>query len=304
MCKCLSMDWIGYSVDKGILVWNSTRRQTLCGTLDYLAPEMVEAKDHSDKIDIWSLGVLMYEFLCGNPPFEDMAGYRATYLRIARVDLKIPKHVSSEAADLIRKVKLVREKGRGSEGDSMWRMLIWARINAKGMLQLLKYNPDDRLSLDQVQQHPWIVKHVGKQNEPPGAVLGKSTSLPASSSVASDPTMSTKPVSNWCTCKYNQSLTEQYQSPWSWSIFYLRALLPICYFVNYVYQCCCFLRSIPSPLCYCFPCQIKYNLSAIETDLLTLELFFPASIEKFALSLLGFFSFFYHYFHVKPNSTQ
>ena len=67
---------------------------------------MVEAKEHSDKIDIWSLGVLMYEFLCGNPPFEDMAGYRATYLRIARVDLKIPKHVSPEAADLIREVRV------------------------------------------------------------------------------------------------------------------------------------------------------------------------------------------------------
>jgi aurora kinase len=84
----------------------------LCGTLDYLAPEMVEAKEHSDKIDIWSLGVLMYEFLCGNPPFEDMAGYRATYLRIARVDLKIPKHVSPEAADLIREVTVFFLVGR------------------------------------------------------------------------------------------------------------------------------------------------------------------------------------------------
>jgi aurora kinase len=79
--------------------------------LDYLAPEMVEAKEHSDKIDIWSLGVLMYEFLCGNPPFEDMAGYRATYLRIARVDLKIPKHVSPEAADLIREVRAFLLRG-------------------------------------------------------------------------------------------------------------------------------------------------------------------------------------------------
>ncbi|KAI8580994.1 hypothetical protein K450DRAFT_234102 [Umbelopsis ramanniana AG] len=137
---------------------NSTRRQTLCGTLDYLAPEMVEAKEHSDKIDIWSLGVLMYEFLCGNPPFEDMAGYRATYLRIARVDLKIPKHVSPEAADLIR--------------------------------ELLKYNPDDRLSLDQVQQHPWIIKHVGDPPPP----QPKSASLPTATTT--DIPVGSKPVSN------------------------------------------------------------------------------------------------------------
>ncbi|KAM3588595.1 spindle assembly checkpoint kinase [Umbelopsis sp. WA50703] len=148
---------------------NSTRRQTLCGTLDYLAPEMVEAKDHSDKIDIWSLGVLMYEFLCGNPPFEDMAGYRATYLRIARVDLKIPTHVSADAADLIRK--------------------------------LLKYNPDDRLSLEQVQQHPWIVKHAGLPGEttiinPANGGIAKSASLPASAASTIDASFTSKPVSN------------------------------------------------------------------------------------------------------------
>ncbi|CAO3672258.1 unnamed protein product [Umbelopsis vinacea] len=146
----------------------SARRQTLCGTLDYLAPEMVEAKDHSDKIDIWSLGVLMYEFLCGSPPFEDMAGQRATYLRIARVDLKIPNHVSSDAADLIRK--------------------------------LLKYNPDERLSLEHVQQHPWIVRHLGKSSEVSATnttsnTLPKSTSLPASTAVTDLP-VGTKPVSN------------------------------------------------------------------------------------------------------------
>lgn len=47
------------------------RRMTLCGTLDYLPPEMVESKEHSEKVDLWALGVLTYEFLVGNPPFED-----------------------------------------------------------------------------------------------------------------------------------------------------------------------------------------------------------------------------------------
>ena len=46
------------------------RRRTLCGTLDYLPPEMVEGRDHDRAVDIWSLGVLAYEFLVGEPPFQ------------------------------------------------------------------------------------------------------------------------------------------------------------------------------------------------------------------------------------------
>ncbi len=53
----------------------SNRRTTLCGTLDYLPPEMVENREHSEKVDYWALGVLTYEFICGAPPFEDLSGY-------------------------------------------------------------------------------------------------------------------------------------------------------------------------------------------------------------------------------------
>lgn len=48
----------------------SSRRNTLCGTLDYLPPEMIENKEHDHSVDIWALGVLTYEFLVGSPPFE------------------------------------------------------------------------------------------------------------------------------------------------------------------------------------------------------------------------------------------
>jgi len=63
---------------------------------------MVEGKDHTAAVDIWSLGVLCYEFLVGVPPFE--APERDTYKRIAQVDLKIPNTISREAKDLIKRV--------------------------------------------------------------------------------------------------------------------------------------------------------------------------------------------------------
>lgn len=78
----------------------TSRRTTLCGTLDYLPPEMVEGREHDHTADVWSLGVLCYEFLVGSPPFE-ANGYRATYRRISSVDLRFPSTVSPGARDLI-----------------------------------------------------------------------------------------------------------------------------------------------------------------------------------------------------------
>ncbi|GLB36692.1 putative protein kinase superfamily protein [Lyophyllum shimeji] len=106
------------------------RRMTLCGTLDYLPPEMVEGREHNEKVDLWALGVLTYEFLIGNPPFEDRSSVNNTYRRIAKVDLKFPPTVSVEAKDLISK--------------------------------LLQYDPQRRLPLSSALNHPWIVKHRPK----------------------------------------------------------------------------------------------------------------------------------------------
>ncbi|MEQ2171884.1 hypothetical protein GOODEAATRI_015154, partial [Goodea atripinnis] len=66
----------------------SSRRSTLCGTLDYLPPEMIEGKTHDEKVDLWSLGVLCYEFLVGKPPFEAKT-HDETYRRISRVRIQI-----------------------------------------------------------------------------------------------------------------------------------------------------------------------------------------------------------------------
>ena len=84
----------------------NNRRQTMCGTLDYLPPEMLKpgSQDnyYSEKVDLWSLGVLTYEFLVGEAPFEDTPVM--TQRRIARADMSVPSFVSPEARDLIKKV--------------------------------------------------------------------------------------------------------------------------------------------------------------------------------------------------------
>ena len=64
-----------------ILILN--RRTTMCGTLDYLAPEMVEGRSHDERVDLWTLGILCYEFLVGSPPFEEEK-QDMTYRRICK----------------------------------------------------------------------------------------------------------------------------------------------------------------------------------------------------------------------------
>ncbi len=75
----------------------------MCGTLDYLPPEMVEGKEHNNNVDLWCLGVLLYELLVGHPPFEEN-GQALTQKRIRKVDFTIPPYVSIQAQDLIKKV--------------------------------------------------------------------------------------------------------------------------------------------------------------------------------------------------------
>jgi serine/threonine protein kinase len=44
-------------------------RSTFCGTLEYMAPEMLKNEPHDHSLDIWSLGILLYELYHGNAPF-------------------------------------------------------------------------------------------------------------------------------------------------------------------------------------------------------------------------------------------
>lgn len=81
----------------------SSRRNTLCGTLDYLPPEMVVGKTHDHTVDLWGLGVLCYECLVGVPPFLAKS-YDETYMKIKKAQYKFPDFVSAGARDFISQV--------------------------------------------------------------------------------------------------------------------------------------------------------------------------------------------------------
>ena len=53
------------------LDFDGERKRTVCGTPNYLAPEVLDGKSgHSYEVDIWSLGVILYTLIIGKPPFE------------------------------------------------------------------------------------------------------------------------------------------------------------------------------------------------------------------------------------------
>lgn len=63
------------------------RKQTLCGTPNYIAPEILTKKGHSFEVDIWSLGCIMYTLLVGKPPFETST-LKDTYKRIKQCEYR------------------------------------------------------------------------------------------------------------------------------------------------------------------------------------------------------------------------
>ena len=100
----------------------------MCGSTNYLPPEMIEGETHDKKVDNWALGILTYELLCGKPPFVSETT-KSTYKRIVNIDLRFPDHVSAAARDLVE--------------------------------SLLRKNPAQRMELEDVLKHPWIVEFNG-----------------------------------------------------------------------------------------------------------------------------------------------
>ena len=102
------------------------KRMTLCGTPVYLAPELVNNIGHDHRVDIWCIGVLMFELLTGQPPWMGESVETLKY-NIARMKIRWHKNMDPDAVDLIKKT--------------------------------LRYNPEERISLRNMLMHPFFTKY-------------------------------------------------------------------------------------------------------------------------------------------------
>ena len=101
------------------------KRTPVCGTPIYLAPEMINNTGHDEKVDIWCIGVLLFELMTGVQPWRG-TDVNTVKMNIVRLKINWPKNMDRKAGDLISRI--------------------------------LRYNPEERISLESMLMHPFFTQ--------------------------------------------------------------------------------------------------------------------------------------------------
>jgi len=133
---------VDFGLAKGINLDDPTARTwTLCGTPEYVAPEVISSKGHSKEVDWWALGIVIFEMLSGYPPWYNLKAH-AVYNAVINVAPEIPQHFDPHAKEHVGKL-LVKERSKrlgnsknGAEDikkHKWYRGLNWAALYNKQM---------------------------------------------------------------------------------------------------------------------------------------------------------------------------
>lgn len=84
-------------------IHDGTVTHTFCGTIEYMAPEILTNLGHNKAVDWWSLGALMYDMMTGSPPFT-AENRKKTIDKILKCKFNLPPYLTSDAKELIKKL--------------------------------------------------------------------------------------------------------------------------------------------------------------------------------------------------------
>lgn len=138
--KVCDFGWSAYHIKQ--------ERKTFCGTYEYMAPEIVNKKTYDYRVDVWALGILLFELIHSKAPFQGRT-VQEIKSSLSKSTIVFSMNIQDDAKNLIQRI--------------------------------LKDNPTNRIQIEQILSDPWVTSRMEKEQPAQKPVEPKSTSNPSSS---------------------------------------------------------------------------------------------------------------------------